>query len=144
MKKLISVLAVVASVGLFASASAQAAQNCAAKSAALEKQIKIAEYYGNTYKVAGLKKALAEVKAHCTNDSVLAGAQKDVNKLEKKLNKKREDIADVQADLRKAKAKGDARKVAKYQKKLAEKQADLREIQQKLSQARAELAALQK
>ncbi|WP_163540646.1 DUF1090 family protein, partial [Klebsiella pneumoniae] len=68
----------------------------------------------NTYKVNGLKKALAEVKAHCTPASVQADAQKEVKKLEKKLAEKREDIAEVQADLREAKAKGDSKKVAKY------------------------------
>lgn len=57
MKKLVSVLTVVAAVGMFASASAHAAETCAAKSAALEKEIKIAQQYGNTYKVDGLKKA---------------------------------------------------------------------------------------
>jgi chromosome segregation ATPase len=142
MKKLITALAVIASIG--AMASAQAAESCASKASALEKEIRIAQQYGNTYKVAGLKKALAEVKAHCTNSSVLADAQKEVSKLEKKLAEKREDIADVQADLREAQRKGDAKKIAKYKSKLAEKQADLREIQQDLNQARAELAALKK
>jgi chromosome segregation ATPase len=140
MKKLVTVLAVVASVGMFS--TAQAAETCAAKSSALEKEIKIAQQYGNSYKVAGLKKALAEVKAHCTNASVLADAQKDVAKLEKKLAEKRDDVAEVQADLSEAKAKRDSKKIAKYQRKLAEKQADVREIQQELAQARAELAAL--
>lgn len=140
MKKLISVLAVVASVGMFA--SAQAAESCAAKSAALEKEIRIAQQYGNSYKVNSLKKAQAEVKAHCTSESVKADAQKDVRKLEKKLADKKGDIAEVQADLNKAKAKGDAKKVAKYQRKLTEKQADLREIQENLNRARADLASL--
>jgi uncharacterized membrane protein (DUF106 family) len=67
-----------------------------------------------------------------------------VKKLEKKLAEKREDIAEVQADLREAKAKGDSKKVAKYQRKLAEKQSDLSSIQQELSRARAALASLQK
>ncbi|MTD40752.1 DUF1090 family protein [Erwinia sp. CPCC 100877] len=140
MKKFVTVLAVVASLG--AMASAQAAESCAAKASALQKEIKIAQQYGNVWKVAGLKKALSEVKSHCTNASVLADAQKKVTKLEKKLAEKREDIAEVQSDLREAQAKGKASKIAKYQRKLAEKQADLREIQQDLSQARAELAAL--
>jgi hypothetical protein len=106
MKKLITALAVIASIG--AMTSVQAAESCAAKASALEKEIRIAQHFGNAYKVAGLKKALAEVKAHCTNSSVLADAQKDVNKLERKLAEKREDIAEVQADLREAQRKGDA------------------------------------
>lgn len=142
MKKLVSVLAVVAALGL--SASAQAAESCASKTASLEKEISFAQQHGNLHKIAGLKKALAEVKAHCTDASVLADAKKEVKKLEKKVTEKREDIAEVQVDLRKAQAKGDLKKVAKYQKKLAEKQADLGKIQQELSRARAGLAALQK
>ena len=55
MKKLVSVLAVVASVSTFASSSVHAAETCAVKSAALEKEIKIAQQYGNTHKIAGLK-----------------------------------------------------------------------------------------
>ena len=142
MKKLLSALAVVATVGMFASASAQAAESCAQKRAALEKEIRIAQQYGNTYKVASLKKALAEVKAHCTNESVKADAQKKVAKLERKVADKRGDVAEVQRDLREAKAKGDSKKIAKYQKKLMEKQGDLRELEQELRQARAELGSL--
>lgn len=140
MKKLATVLTLIASVGFIS--AAQAAESCAAKSAALEKEIRIAEQFGNSYKVAGLKKALAEVKAHCTNASVTADAQKDIAKLEKKVAEKREDIAEAQADLREAQAKGDAQKIAKYQRKIAEKQADLRDVQQQLNQARADLAKL--
>lgn len=142
MKKIIIALAAVATLG--AMTSVQAAESCATKANAIEKEIRIAKQFGNTYKVAGLEKALAEVKAHCTNGSVLADARKDVTKLEKKLAEKREDVAEVQADLREAQAKGDAKKIAKYKSKLAEKQADVREIQQELNQARAELAALSK
>lgn len=142
MKKFATVLTLMLSAGAFN--AAHAAESCADKSAALQKEISIAQQYGNTQKVAGLKKALAEVKAHCTNGSVLADAQKKVSKLEKKVADKRDDVSEVQADLKQAQAKGDQKKIAKYQKKLAEKQADLREVQQELSQARAELAKLQK
>lgn len=142
MKKLMMVLALTLTAG--AMTSAQAAESCAAKRTALEQEISIAQQYGNAYKVAGLKKALAEVNAHCTNASVLSDARKDVSKLEKKLAEKREDVSEVQADLAEAQRKGDAKKIAKYQRKLAEKRADLNEIQQELSQARAELAQLQK
>ncbi len=142
MKKLMMVLALALTAG--AVTTAQAAQSCAAKRSALEKEIAIAQQYGNVHKVAGLKKALAEVNAHCTNASVVNDARKEVAKLEKKLAEKRNDISGLQADLKNAQARGDMKKVAKYQSKLAEKRADLQEIQQKLNQARAELAQLQK
>ncbi|QKJ88844.1 DUF1090 domain-containing protein [Paramixta manurensis] len=144
MKKL-AILPMVMLMGFGASTLAHAGnQDCASKRAALEKEIRIAQQFGNTAKVNGLKQALAEVKAHCTSASVIADAQKDVRKLEKKLSEKQGDIREVQADLRKAQAKGDRQKIEKYQRKLSEKQADLRDIQRDLDKARAELAALQK
>jgi chromosome segregation ATPase len=118
--------------------------DCATKRAALEKEIGIAQHYGNSAKVNGLQQALAEVKAHCTNESVIASAQRDIAKLEKKLAEKQADIREAEADLREAQANGQQNKVAKYQRKISEKQADLQEIKQELAQARAELAALQK
>ncbi|QHM77977.1 hypothetical protein C7M52_04004 [Mixta theicola] len=142
MKKL-TVLAAVMMAGVFNMAHA-GVEDCATKRAALEKEISIAQHYGNTMKVNSLKHALAEVKAHCTSASVIAKAQKEVAKLEKKLAEKQGDIREVQADLREAQARGKKDKIAKYQRKLSEKQADLQEIQQKLNQARADLAALQK
>ena len=142
MKKL-TILAAVMMAGIVNMAHA-GHNDCATKRAVLEKEIKIAQQFGNTAKVMGLKQALAEVKAHCTSASVIADAQKDVAKLEKKLAEKQGDIREVQADLREAQARGKHDKIAKYQRKLREKQADLQEIQQKLTQARAELAALQK
>lgn len=142
MKKLVTSLAVIATVGMFT--SAQAAESCAAKAAALEKEISIAQQFGNTYKINGLKQALADVNLHCTSASVMANAQKKVQKLERKVAEKRNDIADVQADLSEAKAKGDNKKIAKYQRKLAEKQSDLNNLQQELSEAQASLAYLQK
>ncbi|TDN51477.1 DUF1090 domain-containing protein [Scandinavium goeteborgense] len=142
MKKLTTALALILATSAFTAANAS--DNCASKRAALEKQISIAQQYGNSYKVAGLKKGLAEVTAHCTNSSMLSDAQKDVSKLEKKLAEKTKDVNEVQADLKKAQARGDRQKIAKYQRKLTEKQNDVREVQQDLNQARAKLARLQK
>lgn len=70
--------------------------------------------------------------------------QKKVEKLERKLLDKKEDVRDIKADLRKAQAKGDAKKVAKYQRKLREKQAEVKEVAAELRQAKAELAAARK
>lgn len=134
MKKLASVLALAASVGFFA--SAHAAQNCTAKSAAIEKEIRVAEQFGNSYKVASLKRALAEVKAHCTNESINADSQKNVQQLEKKLEKKRQEIIQTKANLKDAQKKGDLKKIEKFKRQLIEKQADMREIQKELNRAR--------
>lgn len=116
---------------------ANAASSCATREAQLQKQIAYAQAAGNYHEVLGLKKALAEVKAHCTPASVAKDTQKEIRKLQEKIADKREDIADVQRDLRKAQLKGDRKKVAKYQAKLAEKNADLQELQAKLRAAQA-------
>jgi len=146
MKKMtkLAVLPLVLVLGASFSSLATAGNDCNAKRAAIEYQIQQAEKYGNYNRVAGLKKALSEVNAHCTNGSVLQDAQKKVTKLEQKLADKQKDVNEVKADLREAQAKGDAKKVAKYQKKLQEKQSDVKEIKQELKEARAELASLQK
>ncbi|MBK5071758.1 DUF1090 domain-containing protein [Budviciaceae bacterium BWR-B9] len=140
-KLLILPLVLAMGVG-FSSMASAAGNDCAAKRAAIENQIREAQKYGNANKVAGLKKALSELNANCTNGGLVKDAEKKVAKLEKKLNEKQEDVREVQADLREAQAKGDAKKVAKYQSKLQEKQSDVKEVTADLNQARAELAAL--
>lgn len=119
-----------------------ASADCSAKRASIENQIQQAQKYGNANQLAGLKRALSEVNAHCTDASVSKDAEKKVSKLESKLRDKQDDVREVQADLREAQAKGDAKKVAKYQSKLQEKQAEVKEITAELRQAQAELAAL--
>ncbi|MFI8417931.1 DUF1090 domain-containing protein [Serratia sp. NPDC078593] len=152
MKKMtkLAVLPIVMALGVGFSSLANAGYgyNCDAKVAAIEYQIQQAERYGNYYKVAGLKRALNEVKARCSLTDNNAGAiqnlQNKVTKLERKLADKQEDVREVQADLREAQARGDAKKIAKYQRKLQDKKADVKEIRQELKQVRAELASLQK
>ncbi|MBW7981658.1 DUF1090 domain-containing protein [Enterobacillus tribolii] len=137
-----TLLSIAMIAGLGTMSAAHAYEDCNAKRAALENQIRIAEQYGNYNKVMGLKKALANVNAYCTNDSVAKDAEKKVQKLENKIADKKADISEIKADLNKAKAKGDAKKVAKYQSKLTEKQAELKELQAELKAARAQLAAM--
>lgn len=145
MKNLVKVtilpLLVALSAG-YVSTAAAAGNDCNAKRAAIENQIKEAQKYGNYNKVAGLKQALAEVNAHCTDSGLALKAQAKVTKLEKKLAEKQGDVREVQSDLREAQAKGNQKKIAKYQKKLTEKRNDVQKIQSELQAARNELAAL--
>lgn len=126
----------------YVSISSAAVNNCDTKRAAIEYQIEQAQKYGHYKKISGLKKALAEVNAHCTDSGQIVKAQQKVTKLEKKLAEKQDDVREVQNDLRKALAKGDQKKVVKYQKKLAEKNADAQKIQTELQAARNQLASL--
>ncbi|MEB6337398.1 DUF1090 domain-containing protein [Serratia rhizosphaerae] len=147
MKKMtkMAIMPVVLALGVgFSSMASAGGYDCNAKRAAIEYQIQQAEKYGNYHRIAGLKRALNELNAHCTNGSLIKDAQKKVEKLERKLADKQQDVREIKGDLREAQAKGDARKVAKYQRKLQEKQSDMREVAADLRQAQAELAALQK
>ncbi|RWR03552.1 hypothetical protein ED28_00790 [[Pantoea] beijingensis] len=147
MKKLtkLAILPLLMTLGSTAFTVAQASGNdCSAKRAAIENQIRQAERYGNHYKVDGLRKALAELNAHCTNDGLVRDAQKKVTKLEGKLADKQRDVREVQADLREAQARHNYQKISKYEKKLAEKRNDVNKIQAELNAARAELAGLRR
>jgi len=141
-----TLLSVVMIAGLGTMSAAQAYEDCNAKRAALENQIRIAEQYGNHHKVMGLKKALANVNTYCVDHTNSANALKDaekkVQKLENKIADKKSDMGEIKADLNQANAKGDLKKVAKYQRKLSEKQAELQELQADLSAAQAEVAKL--
>jgi multidrug resistance efflux pump len=122
--------------------SVQAAESCAAKRDALEKEIHYAEQTNDASKLAGLKQALTDVQTYCSSASVQADAQKDVNKLERKVREKKGDIEEVQADLTEAKSEGNTRKMVKYERKLSEKNADLKELEEELEQARQDLQSL--
>lgn len=98
-------------------------KGCDIKVIRLQKQIDYAKAHGNTYKVAGLEKALENVKKNCTEKDLT----QDINR---KILEKEQKVADRESDLKKAQAKGDANKILKQQKKLIEAQQELKEAQQ--------------
>ncbi|MGA4633059.1 DUF1090 domain-containing protein [Pseudomonas solani] len=98
---------------------------CAAKRQAIESRIEQARTHGNDAQVAGLQKALDEVKAHCTDAGLRQQREDDIAK-------RRAEVQEREADLREAQAKGDAGKIAKREAKLAE-------ARRELSAAEAEL-----
>lgn len=97
---------------------------CAAKLDAISAELAQAKAAGNKHKVAGLEKAYDEVSTHCDDDSLYAERVAKVEALEEKLterqnelakaieegrsmdkiNKKRNKVAEVEADLAKARA----------------------------------------
>ncbi|CAI1054418.1 DUF1090 domain-containing protein [Serratia ficaria] len=95
---------------------------CAAKAQDIQQQIDYATQHGNTHRVAGLKKALSEVRSNCTE----AGLQADH---QKKIEEKQSKVAERQQELKAAQQTGNLEKVAKKQQKLAEAQADLKQAQ---------------
>ncbi|CAN7193257.1 DUF1090 domain-containing protein [Pseudomonas solani] len=118
-----------ATAGLALAGNAAAAESpltgCAAKRQAIESRIEQARAHGNDAQVAGLQKALDEVKAHCTDAGLRQQREDDIAK-------RRAEVQEREADLREAQAKGDAGKIAKREAKLAE-------ARRELSAAEAEL-----
>lgn len=99
-------------------------KGCAAKQLQINSQIDQARAHGTSDQLAGLEKALAENRSHCTD----AGLQKE---RENKVLDARRDVAKRQADLDKAMKKGDPDKINSRKDKLA---ASRKELQEALDQ----------
>ena len=104
---------------------------CAAKQAAIEAKLETARSFANEGQVAGLEKALSEVKEHCTEAGLLRENKQKV------IDSERE-VSEREKDLRKAMGKGDPEKIEKRKAKLAEARAELEEAKKGLEQAQAQ------
>lgn len=91
---------------------------CDVKKAEILKEIELAKSHKNKQKVAGLEKALSEVNANCTVESQAKEHQEKLNKLQRKVDERME-------DLKKAEASGKNKKIEKAKKKLQEAEAEL-------------------
>lgn len=111
---------------LFTTASFAASQpeTCATKQNEIQKQIDEARAHNNQNRVDGLEKALRENKEHCTEAGLQAEKQK-------KIEEKREKVAEREQELKEAQAKGDHDKVIKKQHKLDEAKSGLKEAEAK-------------
>ena len=58
-------------------------KTCAQKKAEIESQIAIAENYGRTMKVHGLKKALSRLERNCTDEELLQKRRSKIKRCEK-------------------------------------------------------------
>lgn len=102
------------------------AGGCAAKRLTLERQIAQAETQGQAGRLTGLRRALGEVQAHCT-DAGLRQQRLDA------IQAKTREVAQRERDLQAARVKGDADKIRTRTEKLAE-------ARRELADARARLA----
>ena len=118
MKQHIALICILTSL----SASAFAASPCQEKAQAIQREISYAEKNHNPKRVAGLNKALSELKANCNDNTLKADHQK-------KIAKQKAEIAERQRDLRQAEQKGDAEKISKRQRKLDEAQQELKALE---------------
>lgn len=141
MKKIVTIPGL-ALLSLLTINAASAAETCADKRAAIEKELSYARQHNNTGKIAGLQKALTEVNAHCTRSSVRNDAIEQVNKAQKKLTKQQDELQKAERELSDAMARGKQDKISKYQDKVAEKKKDVEAAIRRLNQAEGELSPL--
>lgn len=120
MKHRIALILVLSS--LSASASAFAISPCQEKEQDIQREISYAEKHHNQHRIDGLKRALSEVQANCSDSQLKADHQK-------KIAKQQAEISERQNDLREAEQKGDADKISKRQRKLDEAQQELKALQ---------------
>ncbi|QVQ25579.1 DUF1090 domain-containing protein [Achromobacter deleyi] len=118
-----SLTAAAATAALLGALPAQAAtdcsaqRGCAAKFCEIENDIAAAQAQNNTRREAGLRKALAEAKAHCTDGRLQSQREADVREKQSK-------VSERQQELKEARAKGKQDKIDKAQRKLDEAQAE--------------------
>lgn len=104
------------------SASAAATSLCQEKEQDIQREIGYAEKHNNQNRIDGLKKALSEVQAHCTDSKLRADHQE-------KIAEQKDEVREREQDLKKAKQKGDAEKVAKRAHKLQEARKELNALE---------------
>lgn len=121
-KKIILALA---AISLFIPlASAQAADGCRIKEEKLERKLAYAKTHNNRGQIAGLEKALAEVRANCDPAGLRADSESKVRDKEDKVREREREVEE-------ARRQGDQNKIAKKQKKLRQAQTELKEAQAK-------------
>ncbi|MGY5955309.1 Protein YqjC [Kosakonia sp. BK9b] len=104
------------------SAVSQAASPCQEKEQEIQREISYAEKHNNESRIAGLNKALREVRASCSDNKLRAAHQK-------KITEQREEVAERRRDLSEARQKGDADKISKREHKLKEAQEHLKALE---------------
>ncbi len=110
------------SLFVLTSAAHAATSPCAEKKQDIEREISYATQHNNQNRINGLKKALSEVQAHCSDDQLRASHQK-------KITEQRHKVAERKHELAEAKAKGDADKISKKHKKLTEAEHELKTLE---------------
>lgn len=106
---------------LASSAAVMAAGPCANKAKALEIELDYAKAHGNGHRVAGIERALANVKAYCNDAS-------EVREQQLKADKQRIKIKEVELAIKQAQDQGRSNKAQKKRLKLEKEQLKLQQI----------------
>jgi len=107
--------------------AAEPLTGCAAKRAAIERQLEEAKAHGNSNQIAGLQTALEKVKTYCTDAGLTQERKQRVLEAE-------QEVSQREKDLRKAMNKGDAQKIEKRKDKLAAARAELEQAKRELEE----------
>jgi len=103
---------------------------CAKKVCELETKLKSVT---EEHAAARIRAAIAETKANCTDESAAAhdAAKQSEHqmKMDRKIGKAKEDIAEAEMKKQKAQAEGKADKVRKYERKIEEKQMKIKHME---------------
>lgn len=102
-----------------------ALRSCAAKICQIENNIAAAQANGNTHREAGLRRALTETQASCTDSSLRQERLADIDEHKTKVQERETELAE-------ARAKGKQDKIDKAQRKLAEAQSELKDAEDEL------------
>lgn len=94
---------------------------CAAKITRIEFEVGQAQAQGRQHQIAGLQKALRATQSHCTDASLAADRESDIQKATKKVAEREQKLA-----------KGDAQKIARQQADLEEARSALVNAQKPL------------
>jgi len=123
---LISVLFILISVPVYASADCINLKGCEKKFCEIERQLNIAQEKGNKGKVNGLTKSLENAKEHCTDK----GLKED---LVEEIEEANDEIVEYESDLKEAKEYGKKDKVRKYEEKIEEEKNKIKYLEDELS-----------
>lgn len=111
---------VLLSTASFATLAQTPLKGCAAKEANIQQQLDYAKAHNNSGRIAGLEKALSEVRANCTDASLQAQREENVREKEQK-------VAERQQELKEAQASEHSDKIEKRVRKLQEALSELTE-----------------
>lgn len=100
---------------------------CQYKASEIETQIQHARAHGNTHRVRGLERALANVKAHCSDTDLLREKREQIRD-------QQEDIQEIVLELQEKRAQGRQDKVQKLERKLAREREELTQLQDELQE----------
>ncbi|HEM8659958.1 TPA: DUF1090 domain-containing protein [Klebsiella aerogenes] len=98
---------------------------CAAKRAEIQNQINYAQQHENTYRLEGLKKALREASAHCTDRSLQREREAVIRKQERKVAAREDALQEARRDGRMDKVRKATRKLEEAQQELADARVEL-------------------